>query len=80
MDRDEDEVVVVSHGQFLHYVSRDVDEEGRQLGGDSENTEYRSYVFEPVGHVDALLRETEESVSRRGASGPGCSMGSANKE
>jgi broad specificity phosphatase PhoE len=79
-DRDEEEIVVVSHGQFLHYVSRDVDEEGRQLGGDWENTEFRSYVFEPVGHVDALLRETEESVRRRGASGPGHSMGSKEKE
>ncbi|OSS53667.1 hypothetical protein B5807_00708 [Epicoccum nigrum] len=79
-DREEEEIVVVSHGQFLHYVSRDVDEEGRQLGGDWENTEFRSYVFEPVGHVDALLRETEESVERRRASGPGHSVGSKEAE
>lgn len=76
-DREEDEIVVVSHGQFLHYVSRDVDDQGNQINGDWENTECRSYIFWPVDHVDALLQETEESFRRRNASGPGKQMGSA---
>ncbi|KAJ8113590.1 hypothetical protein OPT61_g4312 [Boeremia exigua] len=76
-DREEEEIVVVSHGQFLHYVSRDVDDEGKQINGDWENTEYRSYIFWPVDHEDATLKETDESVKRRNASGPGKQMGSA---
>lgn len=56
-DRKEEEIVVVSLGQFLHYVSRDVDDDGKQIHGDWENTEYRSYIFWPVGHEDALLKE-----------------------
>jgi broad specificity phosphatase PhoE len=76
-DRDEDEVVVVSHGDFLHHVSGDVDEEGEQVGGDWENAEVRSFRFEPVGHEDALMRETEESVKLRGAKGPGLQKGGA---
>lgn len=76
-DRQENEIVVVSHGQFLHYVSRDVDSDGKQINGDWENTEYRSYIFWPVGHDDALLQETDESIKRRNASGPGQKKGSA---
>lgn len=76
-DRKEDEIVVVSHGDFLHHVSRDVDDEGKQINGDWENTEYRSYRFWPAEHEDALLKETDESVERRNASGPGKQMDSA---
>lgn len=76
-DRQEEEIVVVSHGQFLHYVSRDVDDDGKQINGDWENTEYRSYNFWPVRHEDALLKETDKSVKRRNASRPGKQMGSA---
>jgi broad specificity phosphatase PhoE len=76
-DREEEEIVVVSHGQFLHYVSRDVDDDGKQINGDWENTELRTYIFWPVGHDDALLQETDGSVKRRNASGPGKQLGSA---
>lgn len=76
-DREEEEIVVVSHGEFLHYVSRDVDDKGKQINGNWENTEYRSYIFWPIGHANALLKETDESVKRRNASGPGKQMGSA---
>jgi broad specificity phosphatase PhoE len=75
-DRDEDEIVVVSHGEFLHYVSGDIDECGRQAYGDWQNAEMRSYRFYPVDHEDALLRETDESVKLRNARGPGQAMGS----
>lgn len=75
-DCDEQEIVVVSHGDFLHYVSGDLDENDCQTHGDWQNTETRSYRFYPVGHEDALLQETEESVKLRHASGPGQAMGS----
>jgi hypothetical protein len=76
-DRDEEEIVVVSHGDFLHYVSGDLDENDCQTHGDWQNTEMRSYRFYPVDHEDALLQETDESVKLRKASGPGMAMGSA---
>lgn len=79
-DREEEEIVVVSHGDFLHYVSGDVDEEGNQLKGWWTNTECRSYRFFPVGHEEALLEETEESVRMRGARGKGEVQGSAKEE
>ncbi|KAH7409887.1 histidine phosphatase superfamily [Phaeosphaeria sp. MPI-PUGE-AT-0046c] len=70
-DREEQEIVIVSHGDFLHYVSGDIDEEGNQQKGWWTNTEFRSYRFYPVGHDEALLQETDESVKMRNASGPG---------
>jgi broad specificity phosphatase PhoE len=76
-DRDEQEIVVVSHGDFLHYVSGDLNEDGSQAGGWWTNTEFRSFRFFPVGHDDALLQETDESVKSRNASGPGQEKGSA---
>lgn len=78
-DRDEQEVVVVSHGDFLHYVTGDVDDEGNQIGGWWRNTETRSFRFFPVGHEDATLQETDESVEFRNASGPGEEMNSKTK-
>jgi broad specificity phosphatase PhoE len=78
-DRDEQEVVVVSHGDFLHYVSGEINDDGSQAKGWWTNTECRSYRFFPVGHDDATLQETDESWKIRGASGPGEQMGSASK-
>lgn len=79
-DRDEQEVVVVSHGDFLHYVSGDLNDDGSQRGGWWKNTEFRSYRFFPVGHEDALLEETEESWKMRGAKGPGEEYGSGREK
>jgi broad specificity phosphatase PhoE len=79
-DREEDEIVVVSHGDFMHHVTRDMNEDGTQAKGDWENAEFRSYRFWPVGHEEAVLQETEESVNRRDASGPGEQMGSASNK
>lgn len=78
-DRDEQEVVIVSHGDFLHYITGHVDEEGNQLGGWWDNTECRSFRFFPVGHEEALLQETDESVELRNASGPGMEANSKNE-
>lgn len=79
-DSPEQEIVVVSHGDFLHYVSGDLDENDKQANGDWENCEFRSFRFHPVDHEDALLQETGESVKLRKASGPGQQMGSASNE
>lgn len=76
-DRDEQEIVVVSHGDFLHYVTGDINEDGSQAGGWWTNTEFRSFRFWPVGAKDAKLQETEEGVKMREASGPGQEKGSA---
>jgi broad specificity phosphatase PhoE len=75
-DREEEEVVVASHGDFLHYVTGEINDDGTQAKGWWQNTEFRSYRFFPVGHNDALLQETEESVKMRDASGPGEEKGS----
>jgi hypothetical protein len=76
-NREEDEIVVVSHGDFMHHVTGDMNEDGTQAKGDWENAEFRSYRFWPVGHEEAVLQEIEESVNRRDASGPGEQTGSA---
>jgi broad specificity phosphatase PhoE len=78
-DLDQQEVVVVSHGDFLHYVSGDLNEDGSQAKGWWQNTEFRSYRFYPIDHEDALLQETEESVKMRNARGPGEAMESNDK-
>jgi broad specificity phosphatase PhoE len=70
-DRDEKEIVVVLHGDFLHYVTGDLHEDGSQAKGDWENTEFRSYRFFLEGSEDATLKETEESVGMRNAKGGG---------
>jgi broad specificity phosphatase PhoE len=79
-DRDEQEIVVVSHGDFLHYVTGEINEDGSQAKGWWTNTEFRSYRFFPVGHEEARLQETEESWRMRGASGPGEEMGSGEQD
>jgi broad specificity phosphatase PhoE len=75
-DRDKQEVVVVSHDDFVHYVTGDLNEDGSQAKGWWTNTEFRSYRFFPVGHEDALLQETDESVKMRDDRGSGEQMGS----
>jgi hypothetical protein len=57
-DRDEQEIVVVSHGDFLHHVTGNVNDDGSQAKGWWKNTEFRSYRCYPVGHEHALLQET----------------------
>ncbi|KAF2235033.1 phosphoglycerate mutase-like protein [Viridothelium virens] len=68
--REEKEIVVISHGNFLHHVTGNIDEQGRQTGGDWKNAEYRTYIFDPPDHEDALIQETEESYRARSADGP----------
>jgi broad specificity phosphatase PhoE len=63
--REEKEVVLVSHGYFAHYLTHEVDAEGKQTTPWWGEAELRTYVFEEVGE-SAVLVETEESVERRG--------------
>ena len=68
--RAEDEIVVVSHGNFLHHITGNIDDHGEQTGGFWKNAEFRTYYFDPLDHKDALMTETEESYKARLADGP----------
>ncbi|KAN0120123.1 phosphoglycerate mutase-like protein [Hyaloscypha variabilis] len=58
------QIVVVTHGGFLHYFTEDWEGSERGTGTGWENTEYRSYGF-VEGSGDASLEETGESRERR---------------
>jgi hypothetical protein len=71
-DREESEVVLVSHGFFNHYLTGDVNEKGEQTTPWWGETELRTFMFveQEEGHEEwsvAMIRETEESLLRRGA-------------
>lgn len=57
------EIVVVTHGGYLHYFTEDWVGMGEFVGTGWMNTEFRSYEFEGAGDG---LRETETSRRRRG--------------
>jgi hypothetical protein len=61
------EIVVVTHGGYLHYFTEDWDGHERFIGTGWANTEYRSYEFVDAerSDVNASLRETRESRERR---------------
>jgi broad specificity phosphatase PhoE len=61
--QEEVEIVVVTHGGYLHYFTEDWEGADRGTGTGWENTEWRSYEFH--GGVGASLRETRESRERR---------------
>ncbi|KAF2092343.1 phosphoglycerate mutase-like protein [Saccharata proteae CBS 121410] len=65
-----DEIVVVTHGGFLHYFTEDWTGfdptlANEALGTGWANTEYRSYTFKPDTGDQASVVETEESRERR---------------
>jgi broad specificity phosphatase PhoE len=67
-ENDEDkEVIVVTHGAFLHYFTENWDGFDPVRGTAWLNTEYRSYEFaNPAGSdSNASIIETEESRARR---------------
>ncbi|EYE95232.1 uncharacterized protein EURHEDRAFT_412560 [Aspergillus ruber CBS 135680] len=79
--RPEKEIVVVTHGGFLHYLTEDWEDSSQYQGTGWANTEYRTYVFSEEEHKDDLegylldgdnasLVETADSRSRRGKDGP----------
>ncbi|QSS57683.1 phosphoglycerate mutase [Histoplasma capsulatum var. duboisii H88] len=75
--RPEKEIVVVSHGGFLHYFTEDWQDSTLYQGTGWRNTEYRTFTFtssadrddlygRPVDSDNASLVETCESRTRRG--------------
>ncbi|OJJ35037.1 hypothetical protein ASPWEDRAFT_40169 [Aspergillus wentii DTO 134E9] len=66
-DRPEKEIVVVTHGAMLHFLTEDWEDSCAHEATGWENTEYRSYDFQATG--DAILFETPESRLRRGKTG-----------
>ncbi|EME48841.1 hypothetical protein DOTSEDRAFT_67786 [Dothistroma septosporum NZE10] len=65
MNRPEKEIIVVTHGGFLHYFTEDFSDTARFVGTGWNNTEYRSYTFSAHQPLEAHLIETPESESRR---------------
>ncbi|KAJ5928985.1 phosphoglycerate mutase family protein [Penicillium verhagenii] len=79
--RPEKEIVLVTHGGFLHYLTEDWEDHSQYQGTGWSNTEFRSYTFSQEDHRDdlegraldggnATLVETIESRERRGKPGP----------
>ncbi|KGQ02053.1 hypothetical protein PAAG_11234 [Paracoccidioides lutzii Pb01] len=77
--RPEKEIVIVSHGGFLHYFTEDWQDSTLYQGTGWRNTEYRTYTFSdlvhqddlygrPLGGDNATIQETPESRLRRGKS------------
>lgn len=64
------EIVLVTHGGYLHYLTNDWEDADKHSGTGWENCEYRTYEFEASYNSDrdeeAYLRETKESRARRG--------------
>ncbi|ROV90190.1 hypothetical protein VSDG_08805 [Cytospora chrysosperma] len=70
---DHADVVVTTHGGFLHFLTQDWDGMDFARGTGWDNTECRSYEFvEPEGDdPEAMIRETESSwQARRGSAIP----------
>ncbi|KAL1594625.1 hypothetical protein SLS60_010386 [Paraconiothyrium brasiliense] len=64
--RDENHIVLVSHGAISHFLTEDWEIEDPMLGTNWSNCEVREYVFsEDSKDGDAHLVETEESKKRR---------------
>jgi hypothetical protein len=59
------DIVVVTHGGYLHYFTEDWDGHEKFTGTGWENTEWRSYEFIGTADERASLRETRESRVRR---------------
>ncbi|EXJ64042.1 hypothetical protein A1O7_00377 [Cladophialophora yegresii CBS 114405] len=68
------EIVLVTHGGYLHYLTDDWEDAAKLSGTGWDNTEYRTYTFETSFLSDddsqAHLTETRESRQRRGISHP----------
>lgn len=69
--RPEEEIVVVTHGGFLHYFTEDWSDFNKIMGTGWKNVEYRSYKFADEDDENASLVETKQSrESRRGSEIP----------
>ncbi|KAI9045150.1 phosphoglycerate mutase-like protein [Aspergillus affinis] len=72
--RPEKEIVVVTHGAFLHFLTEDWEDSYAHEGTGWTNAEYRTYMLEPKGNSgamsDASFFETVQSRRRRGKTDP----------
>ena len=66
--RQDQHIVVVTHGGYLHYLTEDWDGHTQFTGTGWANTEYRSYEFVDGHEENAKLKETVESRKRRAGS------------
>lgn len=65
MARPEKNIVIVTHGGFLHYFTEDWGESNKFQGTGWANTEFRSYDFDLSNPTEAHIIETQESRLRR---------------
>ncbi|TKA25572.1 hypothetical protein B0A50_05433 [Salinomyces thailandicus] len=65
MGRQEKHVAIVSHGSFNHCITGKFKPDGTQTTRMWNNAECRSYTFDESSGEEALIVETEESISRR---------------
>ncbi|KAI9741313.1 MAG: hypothetical protein M1834_003030 [Cirrosporium novae-zelandiae] len=71
--RPEKEIVVITHGGFLHFFTEDWTGSATSKCTDWSNTEFRSYQFieeDGFDKVNATMVETPESRTKRGIVGP----------
>lgn len=59
------DIVVVTHGGYLHYFTEDWTGHDKFLGTGWQNTEFRSYTFSHEDDENASVVETAESRERR---------------
>ncbi|KAI9738748.1 MAG: hypothetical protein M1834_008255 [Cirrosporium novae-zelandiae] len=71
LDEDTD-VVMVTHGGFLHYLTEDWNGFGQFEGTGWSNTEFRSYNFASTADAEENphFAETQESIQRRTGNNP----------
>ncbi|CAK7214198.1 hypothetical protein SBRCBS47491_002067 [Sporothrix bragantina] len=62
---EDDRVVVVTHGGFLHFLTEDYEGVDPVRGTGWKNTEWRSFRFVSAEDENASLQETSESKDRR---------------
>jgi hypothetical protein len=67
------DAVLVTHGGFLHFFTKDWEDSSKNEGTAWKNTEWRSYEFADLEDEEARLVETESSRLRRGKVGSGSS-------
>ncbi|KAK8157591.1 histidine phosphatase superfamily [Phyllosticta citrichinensis] len=65
---DDVEIVVVTHGGYLHFLTGDWDGFDQFKGTGWANTEWRTYTIDPSSGTEASFTETSESLARRGRS------------
>lgn len=63
--KEDEEVVIVSHGGYLHVLSEDWDNYDELNGTAWLNTERRSFVVKKNAEGKVKLEETEESIKNR---------------